>query len=140
MLQTSREGGDDHGQAHRLVHDDRPQGEEPEHTDQQRQPELRAAETDHAAEQPYAAPAANATGIDRRRTLRDRTVSTGLPAAVGSGPVTANRNRRCPDEIVGQPVGWSACLVGEPGGQPEGLGAGFEAIFAASAPPQPQPD
>jgi hypothetical protein len=37
-------------QAHRLVHDNRRQGGEAEQADQQRQPELRAAQADHAAQ------------------------------------------------------------------------------------------
>ena len=41
----------DHGQTHRLVEDDGLQGEEPEQADQQRQPELRTAQPDHAAQQ-----------------------------------------------------------------------------------------
>ena len=48
--QPSRQRGKHHDQAHRLVQDDRLQRGEPEQADQQRQPELRATEPDHAAE------------------------------------------------------------------------------------------
>jgi hypothetical protein len=44
--QSGRQRGEDHDQAHRLVHDHRWESEEPEHADQQRQPELGAAEAD----------------------------------------------------------------------------------------------
>ena len=37
---------------------------------------------------PTPAPAANATGIDRRQPLDDLTASAGTPVAVGSGLVT----------------------------------------------------
>jgi hypothetical protein len=48
---TSRAGsGEDHDQTHRLVHGHCLEDEEPEHPDQQRQPELGAAEADEPAE------------------------------------------------------------------------------------------
>jgi hypothetical protein len=49
---ASRAGqrGEHHDQRHRLVHDHGLEGEEPEYPDQQRQPELGAAEADEPAE------------------------------------------------------------------------------------------
>jgi len=44
--QSGGERGEDHDQTHRLVHDHGLEGEEPEHPNQQRQPELGAAEAD----------------------------------------------------------------------------------------------
>jgi hypothetical protein len=50
--QPRRQRGQHHRQAHRLVQDHRLQGDKAEQADQQRQPKLRTAETDHAAQQP----------------------------------------------------------------------------------------
>ena len=59
--QPRRQRGQHHRQAHRLVHDHRLQGDKAEQADQQREPKLRTAETDHAAQQPD-----RSAGEDRR--------------------------------------------------------------------------
>jgi len=48
--QPSGQGRGDDDQTHRLVHDHNLQRDEAKHTDQQRQPELRPAKSDHPAE------------------------------------------------------------------------------------------
>jgi hypothetical protein len=63
------------------------EGEEPEHPNQQRQPELGAAEADEPAETPTPAPAANAAGSDLGRVGM---VMTELAAPSADGRVTVS--------------------------------------------------